>query len=146
LIAGPPRVNASANKSICWIAYTGYSTGGPQSIAKLFPPPTTSQNLPLSQAQALVDHNVNSAAPQSLPSSQDRSTTHRKRGRPPSAKQQATGLKRPRGRPRKLADNTPETAAQAKRPVGRPRKSPTAGGVVVDFGPIVSLVIFIDNL
>jgi len=69
------------------------------------------------------------------------SHTKRKRGRP-RVKEVVLRIKRGVGRPRKKPlDSENNTPPLPKKRVGRPPKTKNSGGVVVDFGPIVSTYI-----
>ena len=63
--------------------------------------------------------------------------TKRKRGRP-KVKEVVLNVKRHIGRPRKERNSENDARPLPKRKVGRPPKIKGSGGVVVEFGPIVS--------
>ena len=62
----------------------------------------------------------------------------RKRGRP-RVKEVILQVKRPVGRPRKELNSENDALPLPKRKVGRPPKIKGSGGIVVEFGPIVSI-------
>jgi hypothetical protein len=96
------------------------------------------------QNSSNFDHNADGNRRPSASSSSSNelpSHTKRKRGRP-RVKEDILRIKRRVGRPRKKPlDSENDAPPPSKKKVGRPSKIKNSGGVVVDFGPIVSTYI-----